>query len=165
MKRQKILKSRHNLAKLDYVSDEELKINLDIYKENYLETGNEEDYDRFKDIVNERVKRGTPNEIVGNVLIKKTEEARVDLEKSGEKYTRKSNIPTFEEFDKNPEKYINKEEMTVPKNLVKAENLRKKAEIYETSSWVFKDSQGNYVSNLPIVVLRSDEETILPPLD
>ena len=149
--------SRHNLAKLDYVSDEELKINLDIYKENYLETGNEEDYDRFKDIVNERVKRGTINETVGNVLIKKTEEARVDLEKSGEKYTRKSNIPTLEEFDKNPEKYINKEEMTVPENLKKAEKLREETE-KTGGTYVFKDSQGNYVSNSPIVVLMSDEK-------
>ena len=149
--------SRHNLAKLDYVSDEELKINLDIYKENYLETGNEEDYDRFKDIVNERVKRGTTDETEGNVLIKKTEEARVDLEKSGEKYTRKSNIPTLEEFDKNPEKYINKEEMTVSENLKKAEKLRE--EIEKTGgTYVFKDSQGNYVSNSPIVVLMSDDD-------
>ena len=149
--------SRHNLAKLDYVSDEELKINLDIYKENYLETGNEEDYDRFKDIVNERVKRGTINETVGNMLIKKTEEARVDLEKSGEKYTRKSNIPTLEEFDKNPEKYINKEEMTVSENLKKAEKLREETE-KTGGTYVFKDSQGNYVSNSPIVVLMSDEK-------
>ena len=149
--------SRHNLAKLDYVSDEELKINLDIYKENYLETGNFLFLAYFKDIVNERVKRGTINETVGNVLIKKTVEARVDLEKSGEKYTRKSNIPTLEEFDKNPEKYINKEEMTVPENLKKAEKLREETE-KTGGTYVFKDSQGNYVSNSPIVVLMSDEK-------
>ena len=153
--------SRHNLAKLDYVSDEELKINLDMYKENYLETGNEEDYDKFKDIVNERVKRERINETAGDLLIEKTEENRVELEKSGEKHIRKSNIPTLEEFDKNSEKYINKEEMTVPKNLKNAEKLREKAEKAEkdgTSSQVFKDSQGKHISSSPVVVLESEEK-------
>lgn len=107
---------RHELAKLEYMSDEELKVNLDMYKENYLETGQKEDYDKFKNILNEEIERGTTSKKMSSVLLDEVDEKRKNIEKNNEDYVRNPDVPTLEEFDNDPKKYIEKD-LTVPQSI------------------------------------------------
>lgn len=97
--------SRHELADLGNISNEELKLNMDIYRENYLETGSESEYQKFEDASKELVSRGGVP--VAEVMrIKSTRRDRAIIEETDNPHVRDESIPTLEEANSNPENYI-----------------------------------------------------------
>ena len=113
--------SRHELASPENLSNEELKLNMNIHRENYMETGSQLEYDKLDESYKEIVKRGgmsvkTRKELKDTMDNTKIE--RAVLEETDKKYVRNENVPTSKEANENPEKYVKK--VTVPEELAKA---------------------------------------------
>ena len=113
--------SRHKFADMTNVSNEELKINLEMQRENYLETGSQEDFDILDKTFKESVARGTSSERELEAIIKQREQ----IEQEGVKYVRKEGVPTEQEFDKDPEKFLGGQEITPSEKLKELEEKRR----------------------------------------
>ena len=119
--------SRHELASPENLSDEELRLNMDIHRENYMETGSQLEYDKLDESYKEIVKRGgipfaERKELKDTMDNTKIE--RAVLEETDKKYVRNENVPTSEEANKDPEKYVKK--VTAPQEIV--ETYKRKEE-------------------------------------
>ena len=125
--------SRLGLANVKNISDEELKLNMEIYRENYLETGSEPDFDKFNSYSKEMLSRGGTS-IAVEKSINDTRMTRAINEETGKEYKRAEGVPTLEEVKEDPSKHI--KDVTSPKNLEKysKENLDKKDSVDENSS-------------------------------
>lgn len=128
--------SRHELADSKYISDEELKVNVSMHRANYLETGNPEEYEKYKSTILERSARGDIDPNVANRIVETALKQREKIEKSGKEYVRSESVPTEKNLEEKAEKYINKEKIFAPEELKKEE--KKRVEIEEN-----KNNQGD----------------------
>ena len=97
--------SRTKLGNKQFVSTEELQVNLDVARENYFETGNAEELNFAREIDKELNDRGIDK---NSSELEIAEKIRDKYEETGQKHKRNESIPTNEELKKDPEKYLDK---------------------------------------------------------
>ena len=116
--------SRHELANPKNISNEELILNLEVSRENFLENGDTSEYNKYQELLAERAGRGliTPNNAKMEAMA--ILDRRKEIEDSGKEYVRDVNVPTSEEVKQDPTKYLENEEVKASPRLLLEEEQR-----------------------------------------